>query len=622
MLKVASGLRARRPARLALAALSCLSLSPAFAQSGQPSDTVVVTATRSSQLLTDALPHTTVLLRRDIERSQAIDLPSLLASEAGVQFSSNGGRGTATSLFLRGAPTQQVLVLVDGVPVSRQDATGQVGIEHLMLDQIERIEVVRGNVSALYGSGAVGGVIQLFTRRSDGGHQASVQVEAGSRGLVHVSAQGSATLGATQLSLGLSGMRDKGYSVLDAAQQAAANPDRDGYRNTSANFNLSQALADGHRLGLGWMHSDGKLDYDSAFATPADLQTSRTTKNLFNLSSDNRMSSAWTSRVVLSSQRDDARYNETGSFGYSARFKTQVDGLNWTNTVTLAPALTLTAGLDHQRQRVEADDGFGGLYDKSRAVDAVFGGLQARFGAHDFALNLRHDRIGGVGAETTGGLAWGWQLATAWKVIASVSNAFSAPPLGYLYAPFFGNPGLQPELARSAELGLQWAVPGQRLRATLFQTAVRQELEYDNQTFMFGNVARTRNRGLELSYGVRFGKSDLNGSLTLQDPVDDLTGQQRLRRSEVLGSASWSHDLGAGWRLGLAVRHVGRRPDAGGVTLSAYTVADLSAQWQISPSLQAFGRVENLADVAYQTAAGYSQPPRGVFVGLRWKLPS
>ena len=606
-----------------LAAFAALALSAPFV-TAQADDgkTVVVTAARSPQLLTDALPHTTVLLREDIERSQAIDLPTLLATEAGVQFASNGGRGTATSLFLRGAPMRQVLVLVDGVPVARQDATGQVGIEHLMLDQVERVEVVRGNVSALYGSGAVGGVIQLFTRRGNGSPQASVQVEAGSRGLLHASAQGSTTLGATQLSLGLSGVRDEGYSVLDPAQQPAANPDRDGYRNTSANVNLSHALADGHRLGLGWSRSDGKLDYDSAFATPADVQTSRTTKDLFSLSSDNRFSTAWTSRVLLSSQRDDARYDETGTYGYSAHFKTQVDGLNWTNTVALAPALTLTAGLDHQRQRIEADDGYGGLYDRARNVDAVFGGLQARLGAHDFALNLRHDRIGGVGSETTGSLAWGWQLATAWKLIASAANAFSAPPLGYLYAPYFGNPELQPELAKSAELGLQWAVTGQRLRATLFQTEVRQELEYDTVTSMFSNLARTRNQGLEVSYGGRFGQTDLNGSLTLQDPVDDLTGEQRLRRSEVLGSASLSQDLGAGWRMGLALRHVGSRPDAGGLTLSAYTVADLTAQWQINRSLQAFSRIENLADVAYQTAAGYSQPPRGVFVGLRWKLAS
>ena len=180
-------LPAHRAATLLAAGVAALS-SLSAAAADQPA-TVIVTAARTPQLLTDTLPHTTVLLRRDIEQSQAVDLPSLLAMEAGVQFAANGGRGTATGLFLRGAPTRQVLVLVDGVPLSRQDASGQVGIEHLMLDQAERIEIVRGNVSALYGGGAVGGVIQIFTRQPTARPDGSLRLEAGARGLVHGSAQ-------------------------------------------------------------------------------------------------------------------------------------------------------------------------------------------------------------------------------------------------------------------------------------------------------------------------------------------------------------------------------------------------------------------------------------------------
>ena len=585
------------------------------------SATVVVTAARAPQGLSDALPHTTVLLRDEIERSQAVDLAALLAAEAGVQFASNGGRGTATSLFVRGAPSRQVLVLIDGMPLSRQDASGQVGIEHLMLDQVERIEIVRGNLSALYGGGAVGGVIQVFTRQPGAAPQASVRLEGGSRGLLHGAVQASVTLGATALSLGLSGQRDRGFSALDPSRIATANPDADGYRNTSLAFNLSQALAAGHRLGLGWVHSDGRLDYDSAFATPADVQTSRTVKDLLRLASDNQISGAWHSALGLSTQRDDARLFESGSFGYTGRFQTRVEALNWVNTLTLSPAATLTAGLDHQRQHIDADDGFGGIYAKSRQTTALFGGLQARLGGHDLAVNLRRDQVGGIGGRPSASLAWGWQVAPAWKLVASVANAFSVPPLGYLYAPGYGNPALQPELAHSAELGLQWAAAGQRLRATLFQTRVRQELDYDTAAFMFANLARTRNRGLELSYSGRIGSADLRASLTTQDPVDALTGAQRLRRSQLLGSAALSQPLGAGWRAGLALRHVGERPDGGGITLAAYSVADVTLQWDQSPSLQWFARIENLADARYQTADGYLQPPRGLFAGLRWRLP-
>ena len=584
--------------------------------------TVVVSAARAPQRLDAALPHTTVLLREDIERSQAVDLPALLAAEAGVQFASNGGRGTPSTLFLRGAPSRQVLVLIDGMPLSRQDATGQVGIEHLMLDQVERIEIVRGNVSALYGGGAIGGVIQVFTRQaSAGAPQASLRLEAGARGFVHGAAQASATLGATALSLGLSRQRDRGFSALDASAIPAANPDADGYRNTSLAFNLAQALAPGHRLALGWVHSDGQLDYDSAFASPSDVQTSHTVKNLLRLSSDNEINRAWRSNFSLSSQTDDARLFESGSFGYSGRYQTRVASLNWVHTLALSADTTLTAGLDHQRQHIDTDDGFGGLYDRSRRVSALFGGLQARLGAHDLAVNLRHDQVQSQGGQASGSLAWGWQLAPAWKLITNLGNAFSLPPLGYLYAPDFGNPALQPELANSAELGLQWALAGQRLRATLFQTRVRQELEYDTSSFAFANLARTRNRGLELSYSGRVGSADLRASLTAQDPVDALSGAQRLRRSKLLGSAALSQPLAGAWRVGLALRYVGERPDFGAVSLAAYTVADATLQWDQTPRLQWFARIENLGDAHYQTAKGYGQPPRGVFAGLRWRLP-
>ena len=609
-------LSARCACPLLAAGVAALSL-PALADN---QGTVVVTAARAPQMLTDALPHTTVLQRVDIERSQAVDLPALLAAEAGVQFASNGGRGTATALFLRGAPSRQVLVLVDGLPLARQDASGQVGIEHLMLDQVERIEIVRGNVSALYGGGAVGGVIQIFTRRPGSQPQASVRLEAGSRGLVHGAAQGAAQFGATTVSLGLSRVSDKGFSALDPARQPAANPDRDGYGNTSAVFNLSHALAAGHRLGLGWVHSAGSLDYDSAFDTPADVQRSRSRKDLLSLRSDNELSAAWTSSTSLSTQREDVREHTTGSFGADSRYRTRSDALSWVNTLKLSPTATATAGLDVQRQSVEVDDGFGGLYDTGRTLWAVFGSAQWRLGAHHLSTSLRHDQVQGIGAHTSASLGWGWQLAPAWMAIAQVGNAFNVPPLGYLYAPYFGNPDLQPELSRSGELGLQYAAAGQRVRATVFHTRVRQELDYDPAAQRFGNVARTRNQGLELSYDGRLGASDLRASLTAQDPVDAGTGARRLRRSQVLASASVSHDLGGGWRAGLALRHAGQRPDAGGVVLPAYTVGDATVQWDLRAGWQWFARIENLGGARYETASGYQQAPRGIFTGLRWQL--
>lgn len=611
---------APRAHALAAACASLFSLSVAAPVQAQGQATVVVTAARSPQALTEALPHTTVLTRDEIDRLQAVDLAGLLATEAGVQFAANGGRGTATTLFVRGAPTRQVLVLVDGVPISRQDATGQVGIEHLMLDQVERIEIVRGNVSALYGSGAVGGVIQVFTR-SGTAPQAGLQLEAGSKGFARASAQVSQAFGATRLTLGLSGERETGISAMDPSQKQAANPDRDGYRNRAAQLDLSHVWAPGHTLGLGLLRTDGRLDYDSEFATPVDTQRSRTVKDLLRLSSEDRMSAAWTSRITLSSQRDDARYVETGDYGYTGRYRTVVDSLLWHNELVLSAQTRLSAGVQRQRERIDADDGFGGVYAPGRSLWAVYAGVQHRIGDHDLALNLRRDDYRGQSARNTGRLGWGWHVTPAWTVVASAANAFGVPPLGYLHAPYFGNPDLLPERSASTELGLQWAQPGQRLRATLFRTRVNDEIDYDFNTYAFANLARTRNKGLELSYTGQIAGTDLRASLTSQQPEDALTGQRRLRRSSTLASLSASRALGNGWRAGLAARYAGERPDSGGLSLAAYTVLDLQAQWDINAQWQWFARLENALNERYQTAAGYNQPARGFFTGLRWKLP-
>lgn len=607
----------RIPARHAPIGLALLAVfSCASAQDAQP---IVVTGNRIPQPLTDALPHTTLLTRAEIERSQAVDLPSLIARESGVEFASNGGRGTPSSLFVRGAQNRQVLVLIDGVPLARHDATGQVGIEHLMLDQIDRIEIVRGNLSAVYGSGAVGGVIQVFTREGRGPLRAAAQLEAGSQGFVHASASAGAGTASTQWSLGLAAQRSRGQSAIDPAVFPVVNPDRDGYRNTSAMANVAHDWAPGQRLSAGLLAVDGKLAYDSKFDTPADTQNSRSRKTMLRLGSENEFGAAGTSNIQLSRQRERADDATTGTYGYVSRYTTVVDTLNWTHRFVPVAGVQAQGGVELQRQRIDGDDGFGGGYADGRDITALFGGAQGKLGAHTLGLNLRHDRVKGGDTQTTGRADWAWAFSAGWRVNASLATSFAVAPLGYLYAPFFGNPDLKAERARSGEIGLQWTAGGQVMRATLFDNRVREEISYDFTSQKFENIGRTRNRGLELSYSGRIGATDVRASLTSQDPTDVATETRLLRRAAFLASTTVSHDLGGGWRVGGALRHAGARPDSGSVTLDAYTVADLTAQWDVTPQWQALARVENVGDVAWQTANGYPQPGRSVFVGLRWR---
>jgi len=610
----------RLPLTLAAACAGPFS-QPAAAQlaSGTQLDPVLVTATGYPQPLTESLAHASVLTREDIERSQAIDLPALLAREAGVQLARSGGRGNATTLFLRGAPSSQVLLLIDGVPQTRQDASGAISIEHLMLDQVERVEIVRGNVSAIYGSGAIGGVVQVFTRRGGATTAADLVAEGGSLGYARLAANASGQFGATRFAIGVAGQRTDGTSTMDAIANPAVNPDRDAYRNGSGSASISHELAAGHQLALSLSQSEGRLDYDSAFATAVDLQTSRTRLSTARLSSSDQFTAAWQSQLSLGWQRDDSQFTETGAFGFRSRYTSGNRLVNWSNRIDLNADWRLSAGAELQRQSIDTDDGFGGQYAKSRDVRSLFAGAQGKAGTGSVQLNLRHDDVGGVGSQTTGYAGYGWQFAPEWKLSVSASNAFNAPPLGYLYAPFFGNPALQPEEATSYELGLQYAADAQLVRATLFTSRVRNEFQYDLVTNRFANIASTDNHGLELSYSGVLGSTEIGASLTLQDPTNAATGERLLRRAATLASASAWQPIGA-WRVGAQWVYAGSRSDSGGVTLASYSVFDLLAQWNIANGVQIFGRIENLFDAQYQTVNGYPQPSRGAFVGLRWKI--
>jgi vitamin B12 transporter len=613
-------------ARLACLPLACAAAFPAFSQTQTELPEVLVTATRNTQLLSAAMHHSTVITRADIERSQAGDVISLLQREAGLQRTQNGGTGTVSSVFMRGAPSLQTLVLIDGVPQNKQDASGTVSLEHLMLDNVERVEIVRGNVSAIYGSGAIGGVIQIFTRSATAKPSASLGLELGPRAWRKASAQASGQVGATAISAGASRLSTDGFSSVNVAQRNGANPDADGYRNTSANLSLSQQLAKDHLLGLRWSQSEGDVDFDNAFGAPSDLQRSNTRLNQFSLFSDNTVGD-WRSRLTLSEQSDRSEYDDNGFYGSSDGFRSRASVLSWVNNLALGDNWLGTAGLELQRQRVDtrSSSPFTTPYAVDRNAQAVFGGLEGPLGSGVVQLNARHDKVGEL-SKSTAYLGYSQALSDSFKLIASTSSAFNAPPLGYLYAPGYGNASLRPEQARSHEIGAAYESRGQQLRATWFNTRVTDQLDYDTAVFRFGNLGRTRNKGLELSYKGRLGTTALRGSLTLQDPVNVLTGEALQRRAKTLWSIGASHKL-AGVSFDADLRHAGRRPDRYSdtttfasvqTTLKAYTVLDLAASYALTSELDLRARIDNLGGARYQTVYGYNQVPRSLYIGLNW----
>ncbi|MGI9132939.1 MAG: TonB-dependent receptor domain-containing protein, partial [Rhodoferax sp.] len=560
-----------------------------------------------------------VLTRAAIDRSQAVDLPGLLASEAGFQFTQLGGMGTSATLFLRGNESRQVLVLVDGVPLTKQDATGSVSLEHIMLDQVERVEVVRGNVSAIYGSGAVGGVIQIFMRQGQGHPTGFAKLELGSLGTLHAAAGVSGQAEGARFSLGVGRDQTQGFSAMDVRQYPKENPDADGYRNSHYNLAYAQEIGSGHTLGLRAQGSDGQFDSDGGgFGIASDIYRGSSTSATWQVYSHHQISADWRSKLSFSQGRERSVYDaRLTQYPYESEAVTQSRTLQWNNEISIGAAL-VTLGAEAQRQSIDSSDSYATTLSQARNVNAAFAGLTMGLGAHSLQVNLRRDSAEGLAAENTGYIGYGYQLAADWKLLASSSTAFTLPPLGYLYDVFSGNPDLQPERAHSNEIGAQWSATGQVLRATAFSSRTSKLLQYDFSSYRFSNLSAASNQGLEVSYSARLQGADLRGSLTVQDPRDEADGTRLARRARTMAAFGASRAWGD-WTLGGNWRYTGERPDiAGKPELSAYQLIDLTARLALAPEWALTARIDNLQDVQYQSAYGYNQPGRGFYVGLLW----
>jgi len=610
---------------LALAA-GCYSVPAAQAQTASDMPTlppVVVSATGYAQPLSQALPSVSVITREQIEQSGAQNLTTLLQQVAGVQVTSNGGPGQSGNVYLRGFGGPDVLVLLDGVPINAQDSTGVAYLNNFTTDQIERIEVIRGNVSAIYGSGAIGGVVLITTREGSKTPQASVAASAGSRGTYTASANASGVVGNTALQAGISRYTTQGYSAINPAQLANANPNANGYRNTTLNGSIVQTLAAGQTLGLRAFRSEGRASYDSSgsYASPTDTNLSSTTQELVQLFSDNRITAAWQSHLSLSQQSTTNTTQSFSAYPYTGSYRTRIQQLLWRNVVQLGGGWTATGGVDWQQQSISSITG--SIASTQRNAKAVFAGIDGGFAGNEIQLNLRHDAIDGYSGQNTVYLGYGRELGAGFKAIASYSTAFNAAPLGYLYAPYYGNPDLRPEKAHSAEAGLQWAQGANVLRAMLFQTKATDQWQYDFTTSTFQNIASSRTRGVEFSGRGAWNGWGYDANLTLQQPVNtSLPGDPTLqRRARSLANVTISREVGA-VLLGTTLHYSGARWDNGPssrVTLGAYTTVDLTASGAITPQWSWNARVQNLFDKKYQTVYGYNREPFGVFVGVTWR---
>ena len=589
---------------------------------GAELDPVVVTATRTAITVDDALSSVSVITREDIDRLQPTSLMDLLTGLPGVTFTQSGGMGEQTSLFLRGTNSSHTLLLVDGVRVGTVSA-GLAAFEQIPVGQIERVEIVRGPRSSLYGADAIGGVIQVFTRhgQAGGGVSPSLSLTTGSRGTAgaQVGLSGGGRHAWYNLSLGgeytrgINACRDGAGTVF--AGCFANEPDRDAYRNYNALANAGYRWDDGTELAATYLRNRNYVEFDGAPYGNQALNQQQVAGARLSF----RPLSFWQVTLGAGQNLDKATtYNDGQYLRYSDSRRNQA---SWQNDLTLAANQTLTLGTDYQQEHLASDTGY---LASTRQDTGVFAQYQGNFGRHELQASARHDHNGQFGNHDTGALAWGYHFDRGLRLYASYGSAFHAPTFNDLYYPYgSGNPDLRPETSRSAEVGVAGQGEGWNWGVNAYQTRISQLITLDSAYFP-RNLSHARIRGLEGQLGLKTGDWQWQGYLTLQQPRNDdggpNDGHWLPRRPERTARIDLDRGFGT-FSLGATLNAAGHRYDdlANTQRLGGYATVDLRASYAFAPGWALDGRLANAFDRHYETVYYFNQPGRSWYLTLRYQ---
>ena len=597
-------------ARLAVLplALALAAAFPPFAQTQtipQLAETVV-TATRVAQPLSDVVADVSIIDRAQIERSGAVGVADLLKRLPGVEITRNGGLGASTGVFLRGAESRFTAVYIDGVRIDSQ-ATGGAAWEAIPLALIDRIEVLRGPAAAVYGSDALGGVIQFFTKSGEEGFAPYAGFGVGTYSTRKLDAGFSGASGAFDYAIGLAHEKSDGFNARPIAGQ---NPDKDGYRNKSANIRLGFQAHSSQRFEASYLTSDGNSGYDNSLGV--DDRNLHKLETL-GLNWQARWTEAWSTHLAVTESKD--RYETTPSPYLT---ETRLRGYTFFNEVRLGEHL-LTAALERKEDHLK-----NAPIDQGRSQNALALGYGFSHQAHTVQLNMRHDKDSEFGGKTTGSAAYAYAFTPAWRGTASVGTAFRAPTL-YQRFSVYGVPTLVPESSRNVELGLRWAQGASSAALVAYGNKVDNLITFAGAGTCaspfgcYSNTARAEYSGATLSATHAMNGVNLAASLDVQNPRDVATGKSLARRSKQHATLSADTRV-ANWQLGAEAQFSGKRFDDAANTrvLSGYSVANLSASTPISKDWTLLARIDNLADKKYEVARNYGTAGRSFYIGVKW----
>ncbi len=579
------------------AALAALLFSvTALAERTAEVETLVVTANRTPMLVAEALVPVTVITREEIERSLAIDVVDLLRFEAGLDVARTGGPGQSATVFIRGAESNHALVLVDGVRIN-PGTIGGAPLQHLAPSLIERIEIVKGARSTLYGTDAIGGVINIITRGS--AQRTETAARGGSFDTRQLQLSLGQPLGDARLGVDLDWSRTDGFPTF-------RDDDIDrGYDNISANLNAAAAIGPGDLTLRHWQAS-GTTEYSDFFRIPV-AQDYRNSVSALEFASP--LGRFGESRVILSYLRDEIEQNESPDFVESERRT-----LDLQHSLALGEAHTLMGGA-YLVEEDAASLSFGTGFDEGTSVRALFVQDYIDLGAHDVELAVRHTDHSDFGGETTWNAGYGYAISDRWRVSAGIGTAFRAPDATDRYG-FGGNPELTPETATETQAMLRYTPAAKTsFSVELYDKEIDDLIEFDLGTFQLRNIEAAEIRGIQFTWEQHWDDWDLTLSAVRQEVRDASTDERLLRRAEKSASLAASRYFGR-HVLGLSLIANGDRAGIGGQMMGGYLLTNLNARFVLGDSWRLSGRIENLFDRDYETAVGFNMAGRSGYLEL------
>ena len=588
-----------------------LSSVPYSILNAETSEPIIVTATRTAQTADETLASVTVITREEIERYQQYTLPELINGYAGISLAVNGGLGKDMRINIRGTEGDHVLVLIDGVKFGSA-TTGRAALQHIPLSQIERIEIVRGPHSSLYGSEAIGGVIQIFTRK-------------GKQGIAVSGSIGYGTYNTEEMTVGINGGNKQITYSLNTAYLASngfdarttKNPDNDGYRNASLSGNILLNLPQGNSVEFQYFRAEGNNEYDG-FTTSATYDTDFLQETI---SSTLKLDLAkdWQSVIKVSQGKDKKKSYKNKVL--SSVYNTTRQQIDWQNDVQLSDSQALITGVDYVIDKISGVS-TASYSENKRENTALFGQYQWFGKQNDLLASIRIDDNEAFGTHTTGNISYGYNINDDLKFITSYGTAFKAPTMNELYAPasgsFEGNPNLKPEKSKNLEIGLTGKLLTGNWQTRVFQTDIKNLIVYGLPN---SNIDEARIRGIEAELKQSFGHWNINTNITLIEPLNRTTDKILRRRPETATRLDINRKLAKGL-LGATIINQGHRFDEDNNTtrMGGYTLVNFYSEYQIEKNMTIRAKIDNIFDKKYQTVDGYNSAERAAFISVQYNM--